>query len=83
MECSTNCGSRGPFLRWSDRMLLVVDVSVFAVAVWVATDGVGVPTFNVDNHCKFVVRAAQPVGKFDIFLEDGKEARTQLVNRWA
>jgi hypothetical protein len=60
----------------------LVDVSVLAVALWVATEGEAVPTFNVDNHCKFVARAAQPVGKFDICMEDEKEARTQLMNRW-
>ena len=83
MECSTNCGSPGPILRRSDRMRPLVDVSVLAVALWVATEGEAVPTFNVDNHCKFVATAAQPVGKFDICMEDEKEARTQLVNRWA
>ena len=62
-------------------MIQPINTLLLAASMVLAADGV--PTFNVEPHCRKVAQLAKPVGDVDACLRLEQEAREQLVKQWA
>jgi hypothetical protein len=57
------------------------EAALLAGLTWLAADSV--PTFNIEPFCRAVASRAAPVGDEKICLQEEREARDQLLQRWS
>jgi hypothetical protein len=64
-------------------MFHFLDAKIATIILSVAAaDGEGVPTFNVEPHCRAVAAEATPVGDPAVCVQIEQKAREQLVKEW-
>jgi hypothetical protein len=61
-------------------MFKAIETMLLAATMLLFADGV--PTFNVEPHCRAVARLAEPIGDANVCVEKEQEARDQLVKQW-
>ena len=64
-------------------MFHFIDAKIATIILSVAAaEGEGIPTFNVEPHCRAVAVEAKPVGDTAACLQDEQKARQQLAQEW-
>jgi hypothetical protein len=64
------------------RMFLRLAVPVMVALASLAAEG-GVPSFNVEPHCRAVAAMATPVGDPQVCLRREQRARADLIQKWS